>query len=91
MDRVSKQEYGAAVQDAQKFLSGKSTQIQETLATSMAQASEAMEFERAAALRDRIRALTQVQTTQGINPRSVSGLTAGAATAAQALLRRFAR
>lgn len=72
VDRVSKQEYGAAVQDAQKFLSGKSTQIQETLATSMAQASEAMEFERAAALRDRIRALTQVQTTQGINPRSVS-------------------
>ena len=72
VDRVSKQEYGAAVQDAQKFLSGKSTQIQETLATNMAQASEAMEFERAAALRDRIRALTQVQTTQGINPRSVS-------------------
>ena len=72
VERVSKQEYGAAVQDAQKFLSGKSTQIQETLATSMAQASEAMEFERAAALRDRIRALTQVQTTQGINPRSVS-------------------
>ncbi len=72
VDRVSKQEYGAAVQDAQQFLSGKSTQIQETLATSMAQASQAMEFERAAALRDRIRALTQVQTTQGINPRSVS-------------------
>ena len=38
----------------------------------MAKASEAMEFERAAGLRDRIRALTQVQTTQGINPRSVS-------------------
>ena len=72
VDRVSKQEYGAAVQDAQKFLSGKSTQIQETLATSMAQASEAMEFEQAAGLRDRIRALTQVQTTQGINPKTVS-------------------
>jgi excinuclease ABC subunit C len=37
----------------------------------MQAASDAMEFERAAALRDRIRALTQVQTAQGINPRSV--------------------
>ena len=38
----------------------------------MKQASEEMEFERAAALRDRIRALTQVQSNQGINPRTVS-------------------
>ncbi len=38
----------------------------------MAAASEAMEFERAAALRDRIKALTQVQTAQGINPRGVA-------------------
>jgi len=38
----------------------------------MQEASEAMEFERAAGLRDRIRALTQVQTTQGINPRGVA-------------------
>ena len=38
----------------------------------MAAASEAMEFEQAAGLRDRIRALTQVQTTQGINPKTVS-------------------
>src|SRR6056297_4035849 len=38
----------------------------------MAEASEAMEFERAAALRDRIKALTQVQTAQGINPRTVT-------------------
>jgi excinuclease ABC subunit C len=37
----------------------------------MAEASEAMEFERAAALRDRIRALTNVQSAQGINPRGV--------------------
>ena len=35
-------------------------------------AAEAMEFERAAALRDRIKALTQVQTAQGINPRTVT-------------------
>ena len=70
--RISALDYQASVKDAQRFLSGKSTEIQESLASQMAQASEAMEFERAAALRDRIRAMTQVQTNQGINPRTVS-------------------
>ena len=70
--RISARDYRASVKDAQRFLSGKSTEIQESLAAQMAQASEAMEFERAAALRDRIRAMTQVQTNQGINPRTVS-------------------
>lgn len=69
--KISRDAYDESVKDAQKFLSGKSTQIQETLAKQMAAASEAMEFERAAALRDRIRAMTQVQTSQGINPRTV--------------------
>ncbi|MEX0281098.1 MAG: excinuclease ABC subunit UvrC [Arenibacterium sp.] len=69
---VSEEEYGAAVEDAEKFLSGRSTRIQEDLAREMSAASDAMEFERAAALRDRIRALTQVQTNQGINPRGVT-------------------
>jgi excinuclease ABC subunit C len=70
--RISARDYRASVKDAQRFLSGKSTEIQERLASQMAQASEAMEFERAAALRDRIRAMTQVQTNQGINPRTVN-------------------
>jgi excinuclease ABC subunit C len=70
--RISARDYRASVKDAQRFLSGQSTEIQESLASQMAQASEAMEFERAAALRDRIRAMTQVQTNQGINPRTVS-------------------
>ena len=70
--RISPSEYRVSVKDAQRFLSGKSTEIQESLAAQMAQASEAMEFERAAALRDRIRAMTQVQTNQGIKPRTVS-------------------
>ncbi len=70
--RISARDYRASVKDAQRFLSGKSTEIQESIASQMAQASEAMEFERAAALRDRIRAMTQVQTNQGINPRTVS-------------------
>ncbi len=70
--RVTPEEYAAQVSDAEQFLSGKSTQIQAELATAMAAASEAMEFERAAALRDRIRALTNVQQAQGINPRGVA-------------------
>ncbi len=68
---ISKPEYAAQVADAQRYLSGKSTEIQEKLGAQMQEASEAMEFERAAALRDRIKALTQVQTAQGINPRTV--------------------
>ncbi len=71
VDRISRDNYAASVKDAQRFLSGRSTEVQETLAAQMAAASEAMEFEQAASLRDRIRALTQVQTTQGINPRTV--------------------
>jgi excinuclease ABC subunit C len=69
---ISAEDYAASVRDAERFLSGRSTKIQEELAEQMAEASEAMEFERAAALRDRIKALTQVQTSQGINPRGVA-------------------
>lgn len=69
---ISKADYAATVHDAAQFLSGRTTRIQEALATQMAEAAETMEFERAAALRDRIRALTQVQSAQGINPRSTA-------------------
>ncbi|MEY8842846.1 excinuclease ABC subunit UvrC, partial [Cribrihabitans sp. XS_ASV171] len=69
---ISKDEYAESVRDAERFLSGRSTKVQEDLAAQMAEASEAMEFERAAALRDRIRALTNVQSAQGINPRGVA-------------------
>ncbi|MEO1240112.1 MAG: excinuclease ABC subunit UvrC, partial [Pseudomonadota bacterium] len=69
---ISEDEYGALVQDAERFLQGKTTKVQSKLAEDMAAASDAMEFERAAALRDRIRALTQVQSTQGINPASTT-------------------
>ena len=70
--RVTAEEYAGLVSDAERFLEGKTTHVQAELATQMATASEAMEFERAAALRDRIRALTQVQSAQGINPRGVA-------------------
>ncbi|WP_299929508.1 excinuclease ABC subunit UvrC [uncultured Pelagimonas sp.] len=69
--KITPEEYNASVKDAARFLQGKSTEIQETLAAQMQEASDEMEFERAAALRDRIKALTQVQTAQGINPRTV--------------------
>jgi excinuclease ABC subunit C len=69
---ISETDYAASVADAAEFLAGKTSRIQETLATEMAEAAEAMEYERAAGLRDRIRALTQVQTAQGINPRGVA-------------------
>ncbi|WP_282093858.1 excinuclease ABC subunit UvrC [Epibacterium ulvae] len=69
---ISREDYNESVRDAERFLSGRSTKIQEELAEQMMAASEAMEFERAAALRDRIKALTQVQSVQGINPRGVA-------------------
>ena len=70
--KVSSEGYQQLVADAERFLQGKTTTVQSDLAAEMAKASEEMEFERAAALRDRIRALTQVQQSQGINPRGVA-------------------
>jgi len=69
---ISDDAYAGLVKDAQKFLQGRSTQVQETLAAEMQKASEAMEFERAAALRDRLRALTFVQGSQSVNPTGVA-------------------
>ena len=68
---VKADEYATLVRDAERFLGGKSTHIQAELAKDMQVASENMEFERAAALRDRIKAMTQVQSSQGINPQGV--------------------
>ncbi len=68
---ISERDYAALVDDSALFLSGKSTRVQEALAAQMAEASAGMEFERAAALRDRIRALTSVQANQGVNPEGV--------------------
>jgi excinuclease ABC subunit C len=67
---IAEDAYASTVADAEKFLSGRTKGIQEALAAQMGAASEAMEFERAAALRDRIKALTQVQSAQGINPQN---------------------
>ena len=68
---ISHEDYAALVNDARDFLSGKSRAVRENLAKDMIQAAEALEFERAARLRDRIAALSAIQGEQGINPRTV--------------------
>ncbi len=69
---VTEEAYAALVADAKRFLTGKSTKVQAELAEKMSAASAEMAFERAAAYRDRIRALTQIQAHQGVNPQGVA-------------------
>ena len=66
--RVGKAEYDETVRQAHKFLTGGSHAVQKELARQMQEASDALEFERAGSLRDRIGALTLVQSHQDINP-----------------------
>jgi excinuclease ABC subunit C len=61
VSRVKQEAYAKQVDLARAFLSGKSREIQEVFAREMMDASERMDFETAAALRDRIRALTSIQ------------------------------
>lgn len=71
-DEVSGPDYAALVGEARDFLSGRSGLVRNRLAEEMVGAAELMEFERAARLRDRIAALSAIQGSQGINPRSVA-------------------
>lgn len=68
---VAQEAYGGLVDAARDFLSGRSRQVQSDLGVEMQAAAEALAFERAAALRDRIRALSQIQAHQDINPDGV--------------------
>jgi len=68
---VSEDQYRALVEDAVAFLSGKDSRIHEDLAQRMEQAAAALDFETAAILRDRIRALSAIRAHQGINPQGV--------------------
>jgi excinuclease ABC subunit C len=72
VDRISKEDYAELVAQAKTFLSGKKATVQQTLSAQMEAASDALEFERAATLRDRIRALTHVQGSGVINPASLT-------------------
>lgn len=63
--------YTTLVREASDFLSGKSHAVKQELAGEMEKASGELEFERAALYRDRLAALSAIQSQQGINPRTV--------------------
>ena len=69
---ISLDDYRRLVGEARDFLSGRSRSIRHRLAQEMEAAAEALEFERAARLRDRIAGLSLIQGEQSINPKSVA-------------------
>jgi len=64
---IAPEDYGTLVREAKAFLSGRSQAIRKKLAKEMEEASEALQFERAAVIRDRLAALSHVDSHQGIN------------------------
>ncbi len=68
---ISREDYAGLVAEAKAFLSGKSQMVKQELAIQMESASQELDFERAAVYRDRLSALSHVQSHQGINPQSV--------------------
>src|SRR6201998_3022139 len=63
--------YTELVREATDFLSGRSRAVKQELAHEMEKASAELEFETAALYRDRLAALSAIQSQQGINPRTV--------------------
>ena len=70
--RISADDYAGLVGQAKAFLGGKAGTVQQGLAREMEEAAERLEYERAAALRDRIRGLTYVQGSGAMNPASIT-------------------
>ena len=68
---ISPENYAELVQEARDFLSGKSQGVRSEIQASMQAASDRLDFEAAARYRDRLAALSHVQTHQGINPQTV--------------------
>ena len=68
---IGLEDYAELVDEARAFLSGKSRAVRDMLAKEMNEAAEALAYEHAARLRDRIAALSNIQGAQGINPHSV--------------------
>ncbi len=64
---IEKEEYKKTVDDAIEFVSGKSRKIQKSLSNQMEKASEDLDFEKATVLRDRIKSLNIIQSSQRIN------------------------
>jgi len=69
--RIDDSAYESLVADAKSFLDGKSSVVQAKLAQEMEAAAEALDFERAAMVRDRLKALTFIQGSQAINAQGV--------------------
>ncbi|MES2987015.1 MAG: excinuclease ABC subunit UvrC, partial [Pseudomonadota bacterium] len=69
--RIDEAGYAELMSDAKDFLQGKSTKVQSKLGEAMTAAAEAMDFEQAAVLRDRLKALTFIQGSQAINAEGV--------------------
>ena len=67
VEHIDEGNYKKAVDDAVNFISGKSRQIQKKLSKEMEKASKELDYEKAAIARDRIKALTQIQSSQKIN------------------------
>lgn len=67
VDRISKEDYGELVRQAKDFLGGKSNAVQREIEAQMSAAAEDLDFERAAMLRDRLRAATFIQGSQAIH------------------------
>ncbi len=64
---IEKDEYSKTVDDAIEFVSGKSRKIQKSLSDQMEKASEDLDFEKAGILRDRIKSLNIIQSSQRVN------------------------
>ena len=71
VDLISPPDYMTLVEEAHEFLTGKSRAVMGRLSAEMTAAAEEMEFERAARVRDRIRALSSISMEQSINPETV--------------------
>ena len=71
VDLIDEGGYRELVQEAHDFLRGKSQAVRERLSREMQRASDDLEFETAARIRDRIRALASISAEQGINPETV--------------------
>ncbi len=68
VNRIDLGGYHELVEEAESFLNGKSQTVQDAMKAEMTQASQAMDFEAAARYRDRLRAMSHIQSSQGINP-----------------------
>ncbi|MBP1182379.1 excinuclease ABC subunit UvrC [Methylobacterium sp. PvR107] len=68
---IGQEDYAAMADSARAFLAGKSNAVKDRMRGEMQDASEAMEFERAARFRDRIAALSAIQGVQGVNTQGV--------------------